>query len=67
MTIHSSILAREILQTEGAWQATAHGVVRVGHDLVSKPPPPPLEHKWPLLFKHINVMKEKTRLRNCSS
>ena len=27
----------------GAWQATVHGVARVGHDLVTKlPPPPPL-------------------------
>ena len=24
----------------GAWQATVHGVTRVGHDLVTKPPPP---------------------------
>ena len=24
----------------GAWQATAHGVTRVGHDLATKPPPP---------------------------
>ena len=24
----------------GAWQATVHGVARVGHDLVTKPPPP---------------------------
>ena len=23
----------------GAWQATVHGVVRVGHDLATKPPP----------------------------
>ena len=23
----------------GAWQATVHGVARVGHDLASKPPP----------------------------
>ena len=23
----------------GAWQATVRGVVRVGHDLVTKPPP----------------------------
>ena len=22
----------------GAWQATVHGVTRVGHDLVTKPP-----------------------------
>ena len=25
----------------GAWQATIHGVARAGHDLVTKPPPPP--------------------------
>ena len=24
----------------GAWQATVHGVTRVGHDLVTKPPTP---------------------------
>ena len=24
----------------GAWQATVHGVARVGHDLVTIPPPP---------------------------
>ena len=23
----------------GAWQATVHGVARVGHNLVTKPPP----------------------------
>ena len=25
-----------------AWQATVHGVARVGHDFSTKPPPPPL-------------------------
>ena len=25
----------------GAWQTTAHGVTRVGHDLVTEPPSPP--------------------------
>ena len=25
-----------------AWKATVHGVARVRHDLVTKPPPPPL-------------------------
>ena len=24
----------------GAWQATGHGIARVGHDLATKPPPP---------------------------
>ena len=27
---------------KGAWQATVHGVTRVRHDLVTKPPPPTL-------------------------
>ena len=26
----------------GSWQATVHWVARVGHDLATKPPPPPL-------------------------
>ena len=25
----------------GAWQATVHGVAGVGHNLATKPPPPP--------------------------
>ena len=25
----------------GAWQGIVHGVARVGHDLATKPPPPP--------------------------
>ena len=28
----------------GASQATVHGIVRVGHDLKTKPPPPPPPH-----------------------
>ena len=24
----------------GSWQAIVHGVIRVGHDLATKPPPP---------------------------
>ena len=30
----------ENLMDRGAWQATVHGVARVGHNLVTKPPPP---------------------------
>ena len=26
----------------GSWKATVHGVARIGHDLATKPPPPPL-------------------------
>ena len=29
----------EKLMDRRAWQATVHGVARVGHDLVTKPPP----------------------------
>ena len=29
----------ENLMDRGAWQTTVHGVARVGHDLVIKPPP----------------------------
>ena len=37
MATHSSILAWEIQWTEGAWQATVHGVAkRVRHDLATK-------------------------------
>ena len=37
----------------GAWQATVHGVARVGHDLVTKPPPPP----GPCMLCFQSVMK----------
>ena len=33
---HSSILAWEIPMDRGAWQATVHGVQRVGHDLATE-------------------------------
>ena len=39
MATYSSILAWRIPTDKGAWQATVHGVSRVGHDLVTKPPP----------------------------
>ena len=26
--------------SKGAWQATVHGIARVGHDFVTKPAPP---------------------------
>ena len=40
MAIHSSILAWKI-PGRGAWRATVHGIARVGHDLATKPSPPP--------------------------
>ena len=29
----------------GAWQATVHGVARIGHDLTTEPPPLPIQIK----------------------
>ena len=47
---HSSILAWRIHPMgRGAWQATIHGVSRVGHNLVTKPLPPPV--LWVFLGK----------------
>ena len=40
MATHFSILAWRIPIDRRTWQATVHGVTRVGHDLVTKPPPP---------------------------
>ena len=45
----------------GAWQTTVHGVKRVGHDLVTKPPPPPYINEYFncikefLFFKHLPI------------
>ena len=33
------VFFRENPVDRGAWWATVHGVTRVGHDLVTKPPP----------------------------
>ena len=41
MATHSSILAWEILWTEEPGGLQPMGSQRVGHDLVTKPPPPP--------------------------
>ena len=40
MVTHSSILAWKNPMDRGAWQATVHGVARIGHDFATKPPPP---------------------------
>ena len=39
---------------KGAWQATVHGVTRVGHDLVTKPP---------MCFGNSEVQQEKNKSR----
>ena len=35
----------------GVWQATVHGVTRVRHDLVTKPPPPYIRPKFLMFYK----------------
>ena len=37
----------------GAWQATVHGVTRVGHDLVTKPPKPPPPYEFSQYSRNI--------------
>ena len=32
---------QEVVENRGAWHTTVHGVIRVGHDLATKPTPPP--------------------------
>ena len=39
MATNSSTLAWRIPKDTGAWQATVHWVVRVGHNLATKAPP----------------------------
>ena len=46
----------------GAWQATVHGVTRVRHNLVTKPPPPLyILDKWNLYFSMIYLSKMTVR------
>ena len=41
-----------------AWQATVHGVAKVGHDLVTKPPPPPFKYiQYYLYDTHLSTKK----------
>ena len=39
----------------GAWRATVHKVSRVGHNLVTKPPPPPHITKTPEYPNHLSM------------
>ena len=45
MATHASILGLGN-PMDRAWQATVPGVPRVGHDLVTKPPPPLTRRTW---------------------
>ena len=55
MATHSSILSWTTPMDSGAWQATIHGVARVGHDLAVKPPPSILKVAWVLQFDFLLV------------
>ena len=41
----------------GTWRAIVHEVARVGHDLATKPPPPPLVYS---LFSSVGYNSRKT-------
>ena len=60
MTTHSSILTWRIPMDRGAWQATIHWIIRVGHDLVNKPPPPKIITNFNklLVFKNTLLISE---------
>ena len=67
-----SILAWRILarSCRGSWQATVHGVGRVGHNLVTKPPPPPTGIPSPPLTLFIVMLPKAlltshTRISGC--
>ena len=53
MATHSSMLGLENLMYSTAWWAAVHGITRVGHNLVTKPP-------------GIKVLWRKMALKNCT-
>ena len=53
MATHSNILAWNIPWTEET--SGLHGVARVGHDLATKSPPPPLGIKIPHSVKQVSL------------
>ena len=55
MATHPSILAGNPID-RGAWWATAHGLARVRHNLVTKPPPPSQIIET---FKRLYINKKK--------
>ena len=60
MKTHFSILTWRIPMDRGAWQATVHGVTRVGHDLATKPPPPSVSSVAQLCPTLCNPMNRNT-------
>ena len=50
---------------KGTWWATVHGVTRVGHDLVTKPPPPiTTYYLWANTISMSEVLHLKTKGKN---
>ena len=55
MATHSSILAWRIPMDRGSWQATVHGVRRVGHNLLTKLLGEAHQLKLPTLTRHHSI------------
>ena len=51
----------------GAWWATVHGVARVGHDLETKPPPPPSKRYYSHLWNSLHALAEKAMATHSSN
>ena len=61
----------------GAWQTTVHGVIRVGHNLAIKPPPPEQNtkfyeeegliriHRWSILLLGVLTSESLSELAWC--
>ena len=60
MATHSGVLAWKIPRTEEPGRLPSTGLQRVGHDLVTEQPPPPLDHQGsPALvhfYKHLSQL-----------
>ena len=72
----SSVLCLENPMDREAWWATVQGVTRVGHDLVTKPPSPPLlpsrgpvpgACSYSVIYIYINMRMEIGRLARVRS
>ena len=66
MATHSSILAWRIPVDRGAWRATVHGVARVRHNWVTKPPPPWLIRAdlWQKPNRHCKAITLQLKINN---
>ena len=47
----------------GVWRATVHGITRVRHDLLTKPPPPPCVYMQPKKMIPMNKFAGRAGLK----